>query len=233
MCRRQKQRRIVVKHAIPAGIVCPRPPERSIPARAPGRRPVRLNSNSRAGRRRRTGWSAPAAHDVVGGITFALQQQVGLADGVALGVDLLAVGAWRPPCRGVLGCELIHGRVPGMALSESMLPEFDHEDAGARKTLERVPADRFDWKPHPKSGSLGWLAGHLVNLPSWAVLTIEQDELDMVPGGKPLPAPPPPAAPRSWWPPSTATPRRRGRPSPGLPTPTCSSPGRCSRTGSR
>ena len=78
-----------------------------------------------------------------------------------------------------------------MALSESMLPEFDHEDAGARKTLERVPADRFDWKPHPKSGSLGWLAGHLVNLPSWAVLTIEQDELDMVPGGKPLPAPPP------------------------------------------
>ena len=47
-----------------------------------------------------------------------------------------------------------------MSISESMLPEFDHEVAGARKTLERVPASKFDWKPHPKSGSMGWLAGH-------------------------------------------------------------------------
>ncbi len=80
-----------------------------------------------------------------------------------------------------------------MSISESMLPEFDHEVAGVRKTLERVPADKLDWKPHPKSGSMGWLAGHLANLPTWAVLTIEQDELDMVPGGKPLAQPPPPA----------------------------------------
>ena len=80
-----------------------------------------------------------------------------------------------------------------MALSEALLPEFDHETAGVRTTLERVPADRLDWKPHPKSGSMGWLAGHLANLPSWAVLTINRDELDMLPGGKPLDSPPPPA----------------------------------------
>ena len=79
-----------------------------------------------------------------------------------------------------------------MSISESMLPEFDHEVVGVRKTLERVPADKLDWKPHPKSGSMGWLVGHLANLPTWAVLTIEQDELDMVPGGKPLPQAPPP-----------------------------------------
>ena len=80
-----------------------------------------------------------------------------------------------------------------MSISESMLPEFDHEVAGVRKTLERVPEDKLDWKPHPKSGSMGWLAGHLANLPTWAVLTVERDELDLLPGGKPLDQPPAPA----------------------------------------
>ena len=79
-----------------------------------------------------------------------------------------------------------------MSISESMLPEFDHEVVGVRTTLERVPEDKLDWKPHPKSGSMGWLAGHLANLPTWAVLTVEQDELDLLPGGKPLPQAPPP-----------------------------------------
>ncbi|MCY4074516.1 MAG: damage-inducible protein DinB, partial [Acidobacteria bacterium] len=64
-----------------------------------------------------------------------------------------------------------------MAISESLLPEFDQEAAGVRKTLERVPEDKFDWKPHPKSGSMIWLAGHLANLPSWGTLTVAQDQL--------------------------------------------------------
>ena len=80
-----------------------------------------------------------------------------------------------------------------MAISESLLPEFDQEIAGARRTLERVPADKFDWRPHPKSGTMIWLAGHLANLPSWAPITINQDELDMAPGGKQMDPPPTPA----------------------------------------
>ena len=80
-----------------------------------------------------------------------------------------------------------------MTIGESMLPEFDHEVTGTRKTLERVPENRFDWRPHPKSGTMVWLATHLANIPSWGVLTIEQDELDLMPGGKPLPPPPRPA----------------------------------------
>lgn len=80
-----------------------------------------------------------------------------------------------------------------MAISDSLLPEFDQEIAGARRTLERVPADKFDWRPHPKSGTMVWLAGHLANLPSWAPLTINQDELDLAPGGKQMDPPPPPA----------------------------------------
>ena len=81
-----------------------------------------------------------------------------------------------------------------MAISEALLPEFDQEAAGVRKTLERVPEDKFDWKPHPKSGSMIWLAGHLANLPSWGTLTVNQDQLDMNPGGKPMEPPPAPAS---------------------------------------
>lgn len=74
-----------------------------------------------------------------------------------------------------------------MALSDALLPEFDHEMANTRKTLERVPDDKFDWKPHDKSTSMGGLATHLSNLPTWAVYTIAQDSLDLAPEGKPLP----------------------------------------------
>jgi uncharacterized damage-inducible protein DinB len=79
-----------------------------------------------------------------------------------------------------------------MPLSQTLLPEFDHEMANTRKELERVPESKLSWKPHPKSGSMGWLAGHLANLPSWATTTIKQDSLDLAPDGapvKPLPEP--------------------------------------------
>jgi uncharacterized damage-inducible protein DinB len=74
-----------------------------------------------------------------------------------------------------------------MALSESLLPEFDQEMTNTRKTLERVPLNRFDWKPHEKSMAMGSLATHLSNIPTWAVFTIDQDSLDLAPGGVSLP----------------------------------------------
>jgi len=79
-----------------------------------------------------------------------------------------------------------------MKLSELFLPEFDNEIQGVRKTLERVPDGKFDWKPHSKSGTMGWLAGHLANLPWWATVTIQQDSLDLMPGGKAMELPPAP-----------------------------------------
>ena len=77
-----------------------------------------------------------------------------------------------------------------MSLSKALLPEFDHEMANTRKTLERVPDDKFDWKPHEKSSAMGALAGHLANLPSWGSLTLSSDSFDMAPGGQPLKSPP-------------------------------------------
>ena len=75
-----------------------------------------------------------------------------------------------------------------MGLSQSMLPEFDHEMANTRKTLERVPHDKSDWKPHEKSMAMGGLATHLGNIPTWVNYTIDQDSLDLAPEGQPLPS---------------------------------------------
>ena len=72
-----------------------------------------------------------------------------------------------------------------MPISKMLLPEFDHEMANTRKTLERVPEDKFDWKPHEKSMSLGDLATHLGNIPSWTKNTFESDQLDVAPPGSP------------------------------------------------
>jgi uncharacterized damage-inducible protein DinB len=76
-----------------------------------------------------------------------------------------------------------------MALSKSLLPEFDYEMASTRKTLERVPDGKFDWKPHDKSFPMGALATHLANLPSWGTLTLSSDSFDLAPEGKPIKTP--------------------------------------------
>lgn len=69
--------------------------------------------------------------------------------------------------------------------SEMLLPEFENEMANTRKTLERVPEEKFAWKPHEKSMSLGGLSTHLANIPSWTAYTFEKDELDIAPPGEP------------------------------------------------
>src|SRR5437762_11812774 len=72
-----------------------------------------------------------------------------------------------------------------MSISKMILPEFEHEMASTRKTLERVPDDKFSWKPHEKSMTLGGLATHLSNIPSWTAMTFDRDELDISPNGEP------------------------------------------------
>jgi uncharacterized damage-inducible protein DinB len=62
----------------------------------------------------------------------------------------------------------------GMSFVETVLPEFDSEMASTRRLLERVPADRFAWKPHAKSRSLLELATHIGELPRWG-MRLEKD----------------------------------------------------------
>lgn len=77
-----------------------------------------------------------------------------------------------------------------MAISDLLVPEFDQEMMKTRKTLERLPEDKLDWKPHAKSFELGALATHLATIPSWGTMTLETSELDLAPvGGKPMEQP--------------------------------------------
>jgi uncharacterized damage-inducible protein DinB len=69
------------------------------------------------------------------------------------------------------------------AISQALLPEFDAEMANTRKTLERVPSDKFGWKPHPKSFTMGALATHIATMTGWAKDTIEKDSFDVAPAG--------------------------------------------------
>jgi uncharacterized damage-inducible protein DinB len=71
-----------------------------------------------------------------------------------------------------------------MRISDMLLTEFDQEMAGTRKTLERVPDDKFDWKPHQKSTTMGGLATHLANIPTWAVHALTKDSIDIAPVGE-------------------------------------------------
>src|SRR3954467_7475786 len=72
-----------------------------------------------------------------------------------------------------------------MTYAQSILPEFDQEMASTRKVLERVPEDKLDWRPHPKSNTIGWNANHLAEMPAWVTNTIGASPLDIPPPGAP------------------------------------------------
>ena len=63
-------------------------------------------------------------------------------------------------------------------IAASLLPEFDHEMAGTRKMLERVPEDKLEFKPDARSMTLGRLAGHIAEMPGWGVMAVTTDSLD-------------------------------------------------------
>lgn len=88
-----------------------------------------------------------------------------------------------------------------MTLQAMFLGEFDQEMAGTRKALERIPTDKLTWKPHEKSFTIGSLAGHLAELPSWAKSTLEADGINLKgPSTANRRSPP-----SRFWTPSTAT----------------------------
>lgn len=68
-----------------------------------------------------------------------------------------------------------------MSYAQTILPEFDQEMASTRKVLQRVPDDKFDWRPHPKSNTIGWNANHIVELPGWAVNALTSPGFDFAP----------------------------------------------------
>ena len=71
------------------------------------------------------------------------------------------------------------------SIATALVAEFDHEISTTRKLLARTPAAAAGWKPHPKSMSLGQLAGHLAEIPGWGGPMLQLAELDLAPVGGP------------------------------------------------
>lgn len=64
---------------------------------------------------------------------------------------------------------------------EPMLGEIQQEAATTKRVLERVPADKLAWKPHPKSMSLGQLAMHVASIPGGVSKIAEPDQFEIDP----------------------------------------------------
>jgi uncharacterized damage-inducible protein DinB len=58
------------------------------------------------------------------------------------------------------------------------LKELELEAQTTRKMLSRVPNDKFDWQPHPKSMTVRRLASHIAELPGWVAIALTTEELD-------------------------------------------------------
>jgi uncharacterized damage-inducible protein DinB len=63
-------------------------------------------------------------------------------------------------------------------LAAAFLAELDNEAKTARECLARVPADKFEWKPHEKSMTMGHLAVHIAEMFGWTSSSLTQDALD-------------------------------------------------------
>jgi uncharacterized damage-inducible protein DinB len=65
-----------------------------------------------------------------------------------------------------------------MRISDLLLIEFDAEVKKTREMLERVPADKAGFAPHPKSMPLGRLAPHIAELAGFGLTVLTEPGLD-------------------------------------------------------
>ncbi|WP_448702177.1 DinB family protein [Mucilaginibacter sp. AW1-3] len=65
-----------------------------------------------------------------------------------------------------------------MSMISMFLKELDEEAQITREMISRIPNDKFDWQPHPKSMTIRRLASHIAELPGWVAMAITTDELD-------------------------------------------------------
>ena len=59
-----------------------------------------------------------------------------------------------------------------------LIKEMQNEAVITRKMLQRVPADKFTWKPHEKSMDMKTLSVHIAELPAWVHMALTTSVLD-------------------------------------------------------
>src|SRR5947209_8208164 len=62
--------------------------------------------------------------------------------------------------------------------SHAYLEELKTESLATQKCLVRISAKDFEFKPHPKSMSMGYLALLVAEIPLWIWFIIEKGEID-------------------------------------------------------
>ncbi len=67
-------------------------------------------------------------------------------------------------------------------IATGLIGELSHETQTTRKILERVPTEKFDYKPHDKSMTMGVLAAHVAEMTSWITATCAKDQIDFATG---------------------------------------------------
>ncbi len=65
-----------------------------------------------------------------------------------------------------------------MRIAEVLLLDYDVEIANTRRTLERIPEQDPQWRPHEKSMPIGRLAVHVARLPNFCTYILTKDGLD-------------------------------------------------------
>ncbi|MGH9948034.1 MAG: DinB family protein [Pyrinomonadaceae bacterium] len=65
-----------------------------------------------------------------------------------------------------------------MSKGKEFAREVKKESVSAKKMLERIGPETFDWKPHEKSMTMKRLAGLVADMFGWFVLMVDHDELD-------------------------------------------------------
>jgi uncharacterized damage-inducible protein DinB len=63
-------------------------------------------------------------------------------------------------------------------IANGLIGELTHEAATTRKILERIPPEKFDYKPHEKSMTMSRLAAHVAEMVEWITETCTKDGLD-------------------------------------------------------
>ncbi len=63
-------------------------------------------------------------------------------------------------------------------VAANFLKELESEAVASRKCLERIPEAMFDFKPHPTSMTMGYLALLVAEIPRWVAHMIEKNEID-------------------------------------------------------
>ena len=61
-----------------------------------------------------------------------------------------------------------------MSIAKGILAELEHEAKVTKELLSRMPA-KPDWRPHPKSTTMGLLAGHIAQLAQWGTSILKED----------------------------------------------------------